>query len=99
MDTETKGQTEEKAPTVLQLYSWQSSTDYQTTINELMYVAFQDENSTARSLEEAMLSKLLSIDVFRKYKRSEWKNIRKTHKIAFTIPHNNKGEADSEFTM
>ena len=64
-----------------------------------MYVAFQDENSTARSLEEAMLSKLLSIDVFSKYKRSEWKNIRKKHKIAFTIPHNKKGEADSEFTI
>ena len=46
-----------------------------------------------------MLSKLLSINVFTKYKRSEWQKIRKEHKIAFTIPRNRTNEEDSEFTI
>lgn len=90
---------EGKKPTISDLYSWQSSTDYKTIVDEIIYVAFQDAESTARTLEEAMLSKLLAINVFTKYKRSEWQKIRKEHKIAFTIPHNNKGEEDSEFTI
>lgn len=90
---------EEKNPTISDLYSWQSSTDYKTIVDEIIYVAFQDAESTARTLEEAMLSKLLSINVFTKYKRSEWQKIRKEHKIAFTIPRNSKDEEDSEFTI
>ena len=89
---------EQKNPTVSQLYSWQSSTDYKTIVG-VIYVAFQDEDSTARTLEEAMLSKLLSTSVFTKYKRSEWKEIRKKHKIAFAIPRNKNDEDDSEFTI
>lgn len=92
-------ETEEKQPTIADLYSWQSSTAYKTTVNEIIYVAFQDEDSTARTLEEAMLSKLLSTSVFTKYKRSEWQKIKKDFKLSFTIPHNKTGETDSEFTI
>ena len=81
------------------MYSWQSSTAYKTTVNEIIYVAFQDEDSTARTLEEAMLSKLLSTSVFTKYKRSEWQKIKKDSKLSFVIPHNKIGETDSEFTI
>lgn len=65
----------------------------------LVCLAFQDENSTARTLEEAMLNKLLEINVFEKLKRSEWKSIRKTNKLTFTIPNNKKGENDSEYSI
>ena len=41
--------------------------------NGLVYLTFQDEKSTARTLEEAMLNKLLKVDVFHAIKRSEWK--------------------------
>ena len=33
-------------------------------INGLVYLTFQDEKSAARTLEEAMLNKLLKVDVF-----------------------------------
>lgn len=88
-----------KCPTLSELYLWQSSTNYKTIVNKFIYIAFQDEDSTARTLEEAMLSKLLSINVFTKRKRSEWQKIRKKHKIAFLIPRNRKDEEDSEFTI
>lgn len=88
-----------KCPTLSELYLWQSSTNYKTIVNKFIYIAFQDEDSTARTLEEAMLSKLLSINVFTKCKRSEWQKIRKKHKIAFLIPRNRKNEEDSEFTI
>ena len=50
-------------------------------------------------IEEAMLKKLLGIDVFTAIKRSEWKKIRKEHKLCFSIPNNRKGENDSIFTI
>lgn len=65
----------------------------------LVYLVFQDENSTARTLEEAMLNKLLGTDVFKKLKRSEWKSIRKKHKLTFTIPNNKEDEEDSEYSI
>ena len=67
--------------------------------NELIYIAYQDENSTARTLEEAMLNKFLSKNVFDKTKRSEWKLIRKNNNLTFTIPNNGKDETDSEFSI
>lgn len=83
--TETK-ELDERKPTIQDLYDWQISTEYKTIINEKIYVAFQDEESTARTLEEAMLVKLLKQNVFFKQNRCKWKQFRKEHKLNFTIP-------------
>lgn len=76
-----------------------SSEEKNTAYEKLTPQRKQLVDSTARTLEEAMLSKLLSINVFTKRKRSEWQKIRKKHKIAFLIPRNRKDEEDSEFTV
>lgn len=89
---------EVSSPTIEDLYKLQSSvTDI--TINDLVCIVFQDEKSTARTLEEAMLAKLLNHDVFKLIKRSEWKKIRKDNKLHFSIPNNKDGESDSEFSI
>lgn len=85
-------------PLTKELYEMQ--TQKGTVIcNELIYIAYQDENSTARTLEEAMLNKFLSKNVFDKTKRSEWKLIREKNNLTFTIPNNKKEETDSEFSI
>lgn len=86
------------SPTVDELYKLQSSmTDI--VINNLVCIVFQDEKSTARTLEEAMLAKLLNHDVFKLIKRSKWKKIKKESKLIFSIPNNRNGEKDSEFSI
>lgn len=85
-------------PTIEELYELQSKRDV-ALYNNLVYIAFQDESSTARTLEEAMLNKLLNQDVFKDNKRSEWKAIRKNYKLTFTIPNNKKGENDSQYSI
>lgn len=86
------------SPTINELYDFQKK-DKVVLYDSLVYLAFQDENSTARTLEEAMLNKLLETNVFEKLKRSEWKSIRKENKLTFTIPNNKKGEKDSEYSI
>ena len=86
------------SPTINELYDFQKK-DKVVLYDGLVYLAFQDENSTARTLEEAMLNKLLETNVFEKLKRSEWKSIRKKHKLTFTIPNNKEGEEDSEYSI
>ena len=86
------------SPTINELYDFQKK-DKVVLYDGLVYLAFQDENSTARTLEEAMLNKLLETNVFEKLKRSEWKSIRKENKLTFTIPNNKKGEKDSEYSI
>lgn len=88
----------EYSPTIDELYDFQKK-DKTVLYDGLVYLVFQDENSTARTLEEAMLNKLLGTDVFKKLKRSEWKSIRKKHKLTFTIPNNKEGEEDSEYSI
>ncbi len=88
----------EYSPTIDELYDFQKK-DKTVLYGGLVYLVFQDENSTARTLEEAMLNKLLGTDVFKKLKRSEWKSIRKKHKLTFTIPNNKEGEEDSEYSI
>lgn len=85
-------------PLVEEIYQMQSENDV-VLYNDLICLSYQDETSTARTLEEAMLNKLLDKTVFDKIKRSEWKLIRKNNKLTFTIPNNNKGETDSEFSI
>ena len=88
----------EKSPSIEDLYQWQSLYP-EIVYNGLIYIAFQDESSTARTLEEAMLAKLMDSDVFRLFKRSEWKIIKKDNKLSFVIPRNKEGEEDSEFSI
>lgn len=88
----------EYVPKVKDLYEMQTSGKVELH-NNLVYIAFQDESSTARTLEEAMLNKLLGFDVLKKVERSEWKKIRKKYKLAFTIPNNKNGETDSEYSI
>lgn len=89
---------EQYLPTIEELYDFQKK-DEVVLYDGLVYLAFQDENNTARTLEEAMLNKLLETNVFEKLKRSEWKSIRKNNKLTFTIPNNKKDEDDSEYSI
>ena len=68
-------------------------------LNDLVFIAFQDEKSTARTLEEAMFNKLLEKDVFSKMKRSEWIKIKNDNKLTFTIPNNRDSETDSSYSI
>lgn len=54
---------EKYVPTIKELYDFQVE-GKNILYNGLVYLAFQDENSTARTLEEAMLKKILKVDVF-----------------------------------
>jgi len=54
----------EYSPTIDELYDFQKK-DKTVLYDGLVYLVFQDENSTARTLEEAMLNKLLGTDVFK----------------------------------
>lgn len=90
---------EEKfTPTIRDLYNLQRE-DKVVLYDGLVYLAFQDEDSTARTLEEAMFNKLLGYNAFKKIKRSKWKAIRKDNKLTFTIPNNKEGEKDSEYSV
>lgn len=88
----------DESPSIEQIYQWQSSNEYIIS-DGLIGLTFQDETSTARTLEESMLAKLQSIDVFEKIKRSEWKTIRKDNNLTFTIPNNLPGETDSVYAI
>lgn len=89
---------EKYVPTIKELYDFQVE-GKNILYNGLVYLAFQDENSTARTLEEAMLKKILKVDVFHMIKRSEWKKIRKDKKLTFSIPDNKEGEKDSKYSI
>lgn len=85
-------------PTIKELYDFQVKEE-NILCNGRVYLAFQDEDSTARTLEEAMLKKILGFNVFHMIKRSEWKKIRKDKNLIFSIPNNKKGEKDSEYSI
>lgn len=85
------------SPTLKEIYDWQKS--QKNNIENLIYIASQAELYYPRTLEEAMLTKLLEIDVFEFKKRSEWLKIRKNNKLKFTVSNNKKDEDDSEFSI
>ena len=85
-------------PTIKELYDFQVKEE-NILCDGRVYLAFQDEDSTARTLEEAMLKKILGFNVFHMIKRSEWKKIRKDKNLIFSIPNNKKGEKDSEYSI
>ena len=85
-------------PTIKELYDFQVKEE-NILCDGRVYLAFQDEDSTARTLEEAMLKKILGFNVFHMIKRSEWRKIRKDKNLIFSIPNNKKGEKDSEYSI
>ena len=85
-------------PTISELYSWRASGKHEVS-PQLIYVAFQDEQYKPRTLEEAMLSKLFSQDVYATAARSLWRERRKNSKLKFSIPHNREGEKDSLYSI
>lgn len=85
-------------PTIKELYDFQVKEE-NILCDGRVYLAFQDEDSTARTLEEAMLKKILGFNVFHMIKRSEWKKIRKDKNLIFSIPNNKKGEKDSKYSI
>ena len=89
---------EKYSPNIKELYDFQTKGE-NILYNGLVYLSFQDEKSTARTLEEAMLNKLLKVDVFHAIKRSDWKEKRKANKLTFSIPNNKENEKDSEYSI
>lgn len=85
-------------PTISELYSWRASGKHEVS-PQLIYVAFQDEQYKPRTLEEAMLAKLFSQDVYATAARSLWRERRKNSKLKFSIPHNREGEKDSLYSI
>ena len=76
-----------KNPKIGELYNWKSSGNIIMS-NDLIYLAFQSEvDGYARTLEEAMLSKLYDIKTFEKKSIVEWKELRKKDKLKYTIPY------------
>ena len=76
-------------PSIDTLYKWKEDR-LNILCNNLIYVTFQDKEYYARTLEEAMLSKLLSVKSYEKKLRSEWRKIKLDTKLKFTIPNNQK---------
>lgn len=84
-------------PTIKEIYDWLKN-DENNGVN-LIYIASQSELYYPRTLEEAMLTKLLEIDVFEFKKRSEWLETRSNSKLKFSVPNNEKGKKESEFSI
>lgn len=80
------------------LYGWKEK-EKNILCDDLIYIAFQEKEYYARTLEEAMMSKLLSVKAFEKKERSEWKKIKSKYRLKFTLPNNKDGEKDSLFSL
>ena len=59
------------SPTIKELYDFQVKGE-SVLYNGLVYLTFQEEKCTARTLEEAMLNKLLIVDVFIVDRKNSW---------------------------
>ena len=86
------------SPSIEVLYEWKEK-ERNKLCDNLIYVAFQGNEYYARTLEEAMISKLLSVKAFEGKARSEWKKIKADYKLKFTLPNNKDGEIDSLFSL
>ena len=74
------------------LYSWQASRE--NIINDYIMLSFQGEqDGYARTLEEAMIAKLLGITVETQMTIEQWKEKKKEQKLAFSIPKCDKKES------
>lgn len=74
-------------PNVQELISW-AETGANLLLDGVIRVEFQrDREAYARTLEEAMLSKKLGIDVFDEKDKNYWKAKREEFNLAFSIPN------------
>lgn len=75
-------------PTVSELFEW-IALEKNLISSKQINVLFQNNAaSCARTLEEAMLSKKLGLSVFETKSREDWKAIRDTAGLKFSIPNN-----------
>lgn len=96
---ETVGEKKEfKQPLIERLYEWKEN-EQNKLFDNLIYLTFQEKDYLARTLEEAMLSKMFLIKASELKPRTEWKRLKSDSKLLFTIPNNNKGEEDSLFCL
>lgn len=96
---ETVGEKKEfKQPLIERLYEWKEN-EQNKLCDNLIYLTFQEKDYLARTLEEAMLSKMFLIKASELKPRTEWKRLKSDSKLLFTIPNNNKGEEDSLFCL
>ena len=70
------------------LFDWLSQGGAEKNNIKISFQSGSDHYS--RTLEEAMLSKYLSLNVNDSKTREEWKKIRKDHKLKFSIPREDK---------
>ena len=76
------------SPTVEELYSWQTEAS-PIVIDDCICLAFQGKaDHFARTLEEAMLTKLYSLSAVELKTREEWLSLRKKDQLKFVIPRN-----------
>lgn len=76
------------SPTVEELYSWQTEAS-PIVIDDCICLAFQGKaDHFARTLEEAMLTKLYSLSAVELKTREEWLSLRKKDQLQFVIPRN-----------
>ena len=74
-------------PIVKNLYSWKDNGE--NIIDDLIMVCFQtNEDGYARTLEEAMLNKLFSMDVSKTLTKKRWIEKKDNSKLIFSIPGN-----------
>lgn len=74
---------------VQHLYEWQNNK--QNIISPNIMVNFQGEKDAyARTLEEAMISKLLNLALEENVERSKWKEYKKQYCLKFSIPRKEK---------
>lgn len=77
-------------PNVQELIEWAETGD-NVLLDGVIRVEFQrDREAYARTLEEAMLSKKLGIDVFETKDNNYWKAKREEFNLAFSIPNKNE---------
>lgn len=89
------------SPTVSDLYTWMDANE--NVVDNLIFICFQGEkDGYARTLEEAMLSKLFSINIGDTCKKSEWTEKKEFSKLYFSIPNKKDGNSlleDSEVSI
>lgn len=77
---------ENSNPTVAQLYEWKKG-QHPIVVGGLICLAFQGkEDGYSRTLEEAMLAKHYKINTYEKKEKEQWKSLRGTDNLKYTIP-------------
>lgn len=81
------------SPKVENLYEWNQAVDPFTTEDTVRLYYQGQKDGHARTLEEAMLSKLFGIEVYDLFTRKAWEERREKSKLRFSIPNKNSEES------